>query len=185
MSDRTGGTNGGTGRYSVPQAARYLGISERAVRKRIEAGTLAAERDGRQWVVFLAAVPDAVPGSTGSGTGSAGAAVPSELIEAQYRVTPAEIEQAIERTGDKYVVDMRDMFGRLDELYQERLADKDRLIVELEQQRDDERQRREAGEARLSALEAQQVASSMQPSSAPQTATDAAKDVPWWAFWKR
>jgi len=38
-----------------------------------------------------------------------------------------------ERTGDKYVVDMRDMFGRLDELYQERLADKDRLIVEVEQ----------------------------------------------------
>ncbi len=77
MSDQTGGTNGGTGRYSVPQAARYLGISERAVRKRIEAGTLAAERDGRQWVVFLGAIPDAVPGGTGNGTGSAGAAVPS------------------------------------------------------------------------------------------------------------
>jgi len=181
MSDETCGTNGGTGRYSVPQAARYLGISERAVRKRIEAGTLAAERDGRQWVVFLAAVPDAVPG----GTGSAGAAVPSELIEAQYRVTPTEIEQAIERTGDKYVVDMRDMFGRLDELYQERLADKDRLIVELEQQRDDERQRREAGEARLSALEAQHAESPTQPSSAPETATDAATDTLWWAFWRR
>jgi len=181
MSDRTGGTNGGTGRYSVPQAARYLGISERAVRKRIDAGTLAAKRDGRQWVVFLAAVPDAVPGGTGGGTGSADGAVPSEPIEAQYRVTPAEIEQAIERTGDKYVTDMRAMFERVDELYRERLADKDRVIVELEQQRDDERRRREAAESRLSALDAQQAESLMQTSSAPQTTNTR----PWWRWWQR
>jgi hypothetical protein len=40
-------------RCSVPEAARALGISERAVRKRIGAGTLRAERDGRAWAVEL------------------------------------------------------------------------------------------------------------------------------------
>jgi len=40
-------------------------------------------------------------------------------------------------------------------------------------------------QARLSALEAQQAESLTQTSSAPQTATDAATDVRWWAFWRR
>ena len=171
MSNHTGGTNGGTVRYSVPQAARYLGISERAVRKRIDAGTLAAERDGRQWVVFLVAVPDAVP----SGTSSDGEAVPggtsggtdAEPIEAHYRVTPDEIEQAIERTGDKYVADFAIMFNRLDDLYRDWLADKDRLISELQQQRDTlQRRDRE--------LEAQQVEAPASVVETPETATDAA-----------
>jgi len=43
-------------RYSVPEAARALGISERAVRKRIDAGSLAAEKDGRAWSVLLPTV---------------------------------------------------------------------------------------------------------------------------------
>jgi hypothetical protein len=33
-------------RYSVPETARLLGISERAVRKRITAGTLEAHKEG-------------------------------------------------------------------------------------------------------------------------------------------
>jgi len=48
-----GGTGAPLGRYSVPVAARRLGISERAVRKRIEAKSLLAVRDGRAWVVLL------------------------------------------------------------------------------------------------------------------------------------
>jgi hypothetical protein len=36
----------GPSRYSVKEAATVLGISPRAVRKRIEAGELAAERTG-------------------------------------------------------------------------------------------------------------------------------------------
>src|SRR5688572_16980574 len=56
----------GTVRYSVPEAARALGISERAVRKRIDAHTLFAVREGRSWCVYLpggtAEVPEpAVP----------------------------------------------------------------------------------------------------------------------------
>ncbi len=51
----------GTARYSVPEAARALGISERAVRKRIVAGTLPAEKEGSRWVVFLPAGTQAGP----------------------------------------------------------------------------------------------------------------------------
>jgi excisionase family DNA binding protein len=72
---------GGTAWLSVPQAARHLGISERAVRKRIAAQTLPAQRDGGgPWRVRVrttgAAVPeppevgttapDAAPGGTGA-----------------------------------------------------------------------------------------------------------------------
>jgi hypothetical protein len=61
------GTNAGPGeelgRYSVPQAARLLGISERAVRKRITAGTLDAHKAGTAWVVLLPATMGAVPRS--------------------------------------------------------------------------------------------------------------------------
>src|SRR5947209_5741079 len=40
-------------RCSVPDAARRLGITERAVRKRIQAGTLPAERFEGRWLVML------------------------------------------------------------------------------------------------------------------------------------
>ncbi len=124
--------------------------------------------------MFLGAIPDAVPG----GTGSADEAVPGEPIEAVYRVTPAEIEQAIERTGDKYVTDMRAMFDEVGRLYQGQLAAKDETITEL-------RRRAEAAESRLSAPEAQQAESLTRATSAPDMTTDAAPDAPWWAFWKR
>lgn len=40
-------------RRSVPQVARMLGISERAVRKRIETNQLLAVKEDRAWVVLL------------------------------------------------------------------------------------------------------------------------------------
>lgn len=53
-------------RCSVPEAARRLGITERAVRKRIQAGTMQAERVDGKWLVVLepvgtSAVPPVVP----------------------------------------------------------------------------------------------------------------------------
>ena len=64
-SDKVSGT-AGTGpemaRYSVPEAARLLGISERAVRKRITANTIQAHKDGTAWVVLLPSTTGAVPG---------------------------------------------------------------------------------------------------------------------------
>jgi len=41
--------------------ARVLGISERAVRKRITAGTLDAHKEGNAWVVVLPSTTGAVP----------------------------------------------------------------------------------------------------------------------------
>ncbi len=53
---------GGTAWLSVPQAARHLGISERAVRKRIAAQTLPAQRDGGgPWRVRVGTIGEAVP----------------------------------------------------------------------------------------------------------------------------
>jgi excisionase family DNA binding protein len=40
-------------RYSVKEAARLLGVSESTVRKRIKAGTIGAEQDGKRWWVLL------------------------------------------------------------------------------------------------------------------------------------
>jgi len=62
----TGGTDSGTTepgtaplRYSVPEVARLLGISERAIRKRIDTNQLFAVKEDRAWVVLLD--PDAIP----------------------------------------------------------------------------------------------------------------------------
>ncbi len=53
---------GGTVWLSVPQAARHLGISERAVRKRIAAHSLSAQRDGGgPWRVRVGTTGKAVP----------------------------------------------------------------------------------------------------------------------------
>ncbi len=57
--DRPGpepGPEAGPEPVSVPLAARALGISERAVRKRIAAGTLRAEPFGRSYRVWLPGV---------------------------------------------------------------------------------------------------------------------------------
>jgi hypothetical protein len=45
----------------VPEVARVLGISERAVRKRITTGTLNAHKEGNAWVVLLPSTTEAVP----------------------------------------------------------------------------------------------------------------------------
>jgi hypothetical protein len=47
--------------YSVPAVARMLGISERAVRGRINRGSLAAEIAGGQWRIPLTALPEQKP----------------------------------------------------------------------------------------------------------------------------
>ncbi len=60
---------GGTGWLSVPEAARHLGLSERAVRKRIAAHALPAQRDGRgPWRVRIGTTGEAVPEPPKSGT---------------------------------------------------------------------------------------------------------------------
>lgn len=114
-----------TDRYSVAEAAALLTISERAVRKRIAAGTLHAERIGGRWWIHFDQEPE--PDNTSTGTKPE----PSEPLEAHYQVTPAEIEQAIQRTGRQYTSDLRGMFEQLDALYRDQIDAKDALIDEL------------------------------------------------------
>jgi excisionase family DNA binding protein len=61
----------GPAQYTVPEAAQLLGISDRAVRKRIAARTLTAERVGKAWEIPLdpeQAEPQDRPGAVSSGT---------------------------------------------------------------------------------------------------------------------
>jgi hypothetical protein len=74
----------------------------------------------------------------------------AEPIEATYRVTPAEIEQAVSRTAQQYAGDMATVFDRVSALYEAQLVAKDETIAEL-------RRRAEAAEAEASTLRAQRA----------------------------
>ncbi len=72
---------GGTVWLSVPQAARHLGISERAVRKRIAVQGIPAARDGRgPWRVRVGTGEGAVPEPPEVGTTEPGAAPPAGAL---------------------------------------------------------------------------------------------------------
>ena len=120
---------------TVPEAARLLGISERGVRDKIERGQLVAEKEGRRWVVTLPAVATTAVDGAACGSGRGSDAVGEGVLEARYRVAPAEIERAIERTGAKYVADLQTMYRTIGEdyrrLYEGQLAAKDEVIAEL------------------------------------------------------
>lgn len=61
------GTSSGTTWYTVPAAADRLGLTERAVRKRIAAGTIMAERTAAGWRVALPTEPGPEPGPPSAG----------------------------------------------------------------------------------------------------------------------
>jgi hypothetical protein len=134
MSAKTGPEPGleqvpeqGPGPVAVPVAARALGISERAVRKRIAAGTLHGEPFGRSFRVWLPAdAPEPGPGP-GPLRGPEPGRGP-EPIEATFRVTPAEIERAVSRTSAQYMGDLRTMLAEVGKVYEGQLAAKDRTI---------------------------------------------------------
>jgi hypothetical protein len=90
---------GGTAWLSVPQAARHLGISERAVRKRIAAQTLPAQRDGGgPWWVRVGTTGAAVPEPPKVGTTAPDAApAPGALVTAgdDWRAVLAAKDQVI------------------------------------------------------------------------------------------
>ncbi len=154
------------GQYTVPEVARQLGISERAVRLRIETGALAALRDGRQWWVTLPGPGGVVVGGSGGGSGGgrAGGSVSgraAEPVEAAYRVTPAEVERVVERTGAKYIADMRALFDQVGQLYEAQLATqaaalaaKDETIAEVRRRAAEAEAERDGLRARLAAAPA-------------------------------
>ncbi len=145
------------------EAAQRLGLSERGVLKRIHAGTLRAERHGKRWVVFLPAEPRSEPSRTANRTSSE----PTEPIEAEYRVVPAEQQAAVVNLVQQMIAPFVKELGETKEQLGRVTAERDAL------------------QARLSALEERHAESPTQASSAPQTATDAPPDMPWWAFWRR
>ncbi len=57
MTVHVNGTRG-TKRYTVPQMAQHLGITERAIRKRIERGSLAAKMVNGQYQITITDVPE-------------------------------------------------------------------------------------------------------------------------------
>src|SRR5215213_4899753 len=94
------GTGSGPARYSVPQVARVLGISERAVRKRITVGTLDAHKEGSAWVVLLHATSGAVSAvPTAQGTAPEGGTAGQDVHEVivQLRTLLAEERQRADR----------------------------------------------------------------------------------------
>ncbi len=116
--------------YSVPEAARLLRISERAVRDKLERGTLPGRKEGRFWRALLS--PDEATATAGRVDGSA-AAIEVEVIERPSRPALTDIEQAVERIGQRYVGDIETFYTRISaELtarYQVELAAKDETIA--------------------------------------------------------
>jgi hypothetical protein len=105
----------------VPQAARLLGISERAIRKRIAAGSLAAERDGPRWWVRL---DGAEPGTAERGTEAAPPEPdPAPALVEQLRSEVAYLRAELTATREQLTEERRradtliaSLMGRLPEL---------------------------------------------------------------------
>jgi len=72
--------------------------------------------------------PEHVPEYPPEGTG-----IHAEPIEAAYRVTPAEIEQAVSRTSAQYMGDLRTMLAEVGKVYEGQLAAKDAALEAKDQ----------------------------------------------------
>ncbi len=167
------------GRYTVREAAIRLGISEAAVRQRIRRHTLVAERsDGIVYVVLA--------DSTASHTTDT---TPIETVDTTPDSTASTTAtRQLEAIRDEWlaplvaqITDQAETIGRV-------TAERDQARIQAEMltlEREQIQAERDALQARMSALEAHQAESPTQASSVPETAIDAATDVPWWMFWKR
>ena len=146
----------------IAEAARLLGLSQEAVRKRLQRATLAGYKQDDHWYVLLdeqdtaAGRPD--DGRTVAGRQDTPRDEPPtapDPIEAAYRVTPADVERAVERTGARYLADMETILARVGRVYEGQLAAKDETIAEL-------RRRAEAAEAERLAAEEERDALRLQ-----------------------
>ena len=184
----------------MPVAARALGISERAVRKRIAAGTLRAEPFGRSYRVWL---PEAPPPGPEPGP-AAGPDPGPEPIEAQFRaravtVSPAGYAQ-LEAIRDQWlaplvaqITEQAERIGRLESERDiaEQLADEQRRRAErAERDREELRRQAEALQVERDRLlaEATQSAPPAAPASTRETiGTDETWEDPeplWRRVWR-
>ncbi len=139
------GTDITIGPLTVAEAAALLGVEPRTVIKYRQQGKIRGEKQGKAWHLWLAQtfIDTTRAERSGSRSGmdpeqqAARSGRDSASIEAAYRVTPTEIEQAIERTGQKYVTDIAAIYDRvsaeLGQAYEGQLAAKDETITTKEQ----------------------------------------------------
>jgi excisionase family DNA binding protein len=157
-----GGATDGEIRCSVPRAARLLGISERAVRKRIAAGTLRAEPFGRSYRIWLP--EDAPPPGPEPGP---------EPIEATFRPTGASVAVSpaayaqLEAIRDRWlaplvetIAEQAQQIGRLDaerDVAEQMVHEQRRRAERAEREREQLRRQAEALEAERDRLLAEAV----------------------------
>ena len=146
----------------IADAAALLGLSAEAVRKRIQRGTLDGHKRAGHWFVVIerqdepSGRPDAVRTERQDTSGQRPDDTP---VEAAYRVTPAEIEQAVSRTSAQYMGDLRAMLAEVGKVYEGQIAAKDQVITaqtEIIAQLRRDRARIEAERDRLAAAQAAQ-----------------------------
>ncbi len=102
-------------------AARILGTTPAALRKRLQRGSVPGyKREGQWYVLVDSGLPTGRP-RAGHGQATAREAVASPQI----------VEQAITRTGQQYSADLRAMLGELREVYAGQLAAQAETIAEL------------------------------------------------------
>jgi len=165
----------------LAEAAAVLGLTERQAREWVRARALPVTtgRPARVAASALLAamrqagkVPRPLPEISPEVSGDAPGESPEisgshrEPIEAAYRVTPAEVEQAIERTAGRYVADFVGLYDRIStevaERYEQTIAAKDETIATQADALAELRRRAEVAEAQRDALRSQAVP---QPSS--------------------
>jgi excisionase family DNA binding protein len=147
------------GTIPIAEAAELLGLSQEAVRKRIQRGSLAGMKEGGHWFVLLDRQDVRTSGRQDDGRTQRQDASP---IPAAYQVTPAEVEQAIERTGARYVADFAALYDRISaevgRLYEGQLAAKDETLAAKDEAIDELRRRAELAEERASNERAERAA---------------------------
>ena len=171
MGTDSGPMTGPDPELTITEAAAVAGVTEKTIRNWIKAGHLAAivhpegRRIGRgDLLAYLRtraghavehlppeARPDPVP-VTGTDLRTESGPTPEtgpEPIEARFRVTPAEIERAVERTGARYLADMETILTRVGKVYEGQLAAKDETIATQAEMLAELRRRAEVAEAEL------------------------------------
>ena len=156
-------------RYSVPEAAWAIGISERAVRKRIDAGTLHAERVGRSWSVVLPAVP-----------GTARSAVPAAPVLVVMEPTGPEVPPPGPQLAVPGGADLAPLVNHI--------ADHERRVERLTESSTVWQLRAMQAEERLKQLTAggdAPLERSAGTSEAERQNMSHTAPRPWWRFWDR
>lgn len=165
---------------TIGVAARMLGISENAVRKRIRRGSLEASKDqsGQWWVI----VSDQAAGVAGGGSRDQDA-TRSEPIDAQYRTADDDDDPGVA------LMRVTDAFDRLEGLIHrnEELALELGTLRERTEHLETENKRLQQRIAEFEATQSPESGVSASQDESPDTAEDKPQEGarrPWWRFWE-